>query len=191
MLPVRTIWSAVFSFSICLMGSVLLGLLVYGTPVFDTHLIYFQFVAAGVFCGALVVAVDALGPRSVAPVGLVGYGVMFWQNGANTLPLFLRAGVWIVGLTTAVLGARWASRRLSSHQWPQLAIEKFVIWSVGFGFVHLCMFGFLSVVNRRPIDPMVAVMTMRLGGLIGAGVGLGYEVARWYMMRKWETEKSR
>lgn len=170
-MPVRSFWVGAVSFLLCALGSVLVGLLVYGQAIFDTGLVYFQFVAAGILCGSFVVSAKIAGPKSVILVGMAAYGVVLAYNGSSTGIRFFRDAVWVSGLALAVVLGLWNSRFL-----PRLIIGKFVVWSATFGIVHLCMFTLLSFVNGGSFDQSMALTATRLGALIGAGVGLGHEL---------------
>ena len=164
--------SAVVTFVFCVVGSLLLGYIAYGKDIFESHLIYFQFVGFGVLCGVLVVVAQYVGTRATLLVGLVAYPVLLSCDGANTGALFVRDAVGVAGLVVAVLVGFWNNRLL-----PRLVLGKFVVWGATFGVVHLIMFAILSFVNGRPFDLGMAMVSMRIGTLLGAGIGLGYEVS--------------
>ncbi len=60
---------ALFSFTLCLLSSVLLGSIANAELISYPNLAYFQFGAAGILCGAFVVPANTFGTTSVSFVG--------------------------------------------------------------------------------------------------------------------------
>jgi hypothetical protein len=62
---------------------------------------------------------------------------------------------------------------------PSLKIGKFVLWAAIFGFTHTLAVFLLLLINTHsvPVNPEFLMMNARIGALMGAGVGLGLEVA--------------
>ena len=166
----RVLASAALTFMFCLVGSLLLGYFAYGEAIFDSTVIHFQFFGFGVLCSAFVVAARYSGTRAVLLSGLIAYPLLLAFDGSSTGTLFVRDAVGILGLVGAVL-VGFGNNRFLRH----LVFGKFVVWGATFGVVHLCMFAILSLFNGRPIDLGLAMATMRIGTLIGAGIGLGFE----------------
>ncbi len=62
---------------------------------------------------------------------------------------------------------------------PALYVGKFVVWGAIFAVTHVCAFLFLVLIKTQSIEanPEFVIMVARIGALLGAGVGLGYELA--------------
>ncbi len=168
----RTIWTAVLTFSFCLLGSAFLGFLAYGELIFDSKLVFFQCIGSGALCASLLVSADSFGRKSIFLAGFVAYPIQLAIASSNTGMLFIRDAVYVFGLAVSVLIGLRVNR-----MFPNLRIGKFVLWGASFGAVHLGMFVLLCLTNGHPVNQEIAVVQTGLGILVGSGVGLGYVLA--------------
>ena len=163
---------AVLTILLCALVSVLIGLAVYGARIFNHHTGLFQFVCTGVASGVFVAAFRYYGARVgllAVPVVLVAFLAL---TKSSTSMFVLRDVVSVVGWCAA------AKICLVSSGWyPRLVVGKFILWAAVFGFVYLCVFAILILANSVPFDPQMASTVTKLGALIGAGVGLGFELS--------------
>ncbi len=158
--------------SLCLFTCMLAGALAYGGRIFDPRLSCFQFIAAGLVGGAFLVAIQARRLPYVAAVGVVAFALTAAISGSWSANLLVRNAVWVIALLVAVLGALRIEDRMR-----RVAFGKFVLWAAAFGIVNLCALGVLSLVRRVPVNPEVVIANLKMGILIGAGIGLGHEIA--------------
>lgn len=168
----RSILPAALLFASCFLGSVLMGLAFYGRVVFDAHLAYFQFVAAGAMGGGLTVAAAGCKSRSMIIAAMLAFAALLAWDSPKSWNLLLRDAVWVLVLVLAVRIGVWNSRVL-----PRLVFGKFVLWAAVFGALHMGMFAILTLANGISFASDSAMLAGRLGALVGAGLGLGYEVA--------------
>ena len=173
---------AALTILLCALVSVIIGLMVYGDQIFNRQTSLFQFVSTGAACGVFVAAFRHYGTKA----GLLAVPVVFLAflavTKSSSLTLVFRDVVGVVGWCAAAkIGL------VSSGWYPRLVVGKFILWAAAFAFVHLCMFAMLSIVNSVPIDQHYALFVTKLGALIGAGVGLGYELSELLWSRSRRT----
>ncbi len=171
-MPERRLWISALTFALCLLGSVLLGLIFYGRLMFNPNLVFFQFIGSGILCAAFIVAAESSGPRSVLILGLITYPLMLAITGSNTGQLFLRDAIYVFGLASCVLLSLQTNLGFKN-----LNFGKFVFWGAIFGALHFFMFAILSIAKGAPFDFFLAGKATQLGTLVGAGIGLGYEIS--------------
>ena len=165
-------------FAAGLAGSVAVGLAAAGTRIFDPHLAAFQFVVSGAVAAALAAAFASDRARLVAGVAGAACAVLLALGRPDTPALLLRDLLWVPTLAASV----WLARRLErAVGWPPAG--RFVYWGVAFAACHLAAFGLLSLANGVPLARGPAFAVVRIGGLIGAGVGFGGEIAAWLTRR--------
>lgn len=163
--------------ALCLSSCMLMGLLAYGGRIFDPGQVTFQFIVSGLIGGAFVVAVRASRAMYVAAVGIFAFVLTTATSGPVSPNILLRNAVWVIALLVAVLAALRIEDKVR-----RLSIGKFVLWAAVFGIVYLFALEVLSVIRHVPVNAEVVIENLKLGALIGAGIGLGHEIAevtRW------------
>lgn len=178
-----TFWQATQLFLLCCTGSVAVGLAVYGGNILVPNQVHFQFVASGVFCSAFVVSVMFLRKlHTIVVVGvafvsmqlfvgldsLAGQGESYIRNAAYMACLYIVASVGIA----------------SSRWYPRLVFGKFIIWSAISAAVHLVALYVLALVRYQTVsvNPERIQSAAEVGALVGAGIGVGFEV--WELVRR-------
>lgn len=160
------------TFFSCLAGSVAAGVLAYGGRVFEPALPHFQFVASGAIGGALVVAERARSARGSLLAGVASFACMSALVGSTDPYILARNAAWIAGLLLAVRASLRLDRLL-----PRVAVGKFASWSVVFGLFHAALYLVPSLVRSGSVDAGAMLLQATIGALIGAGIGLGHELA--------------
>lgn len=163
--------------ALCLFCCMLVGLLAYGRRIFDPGQVTFQFIVSGLIGGAFVVAVRASRAMYVAAVGIFAFVLITATSGPLSPNMLLRNAIWASALLIAVLVALRIEDRLR-----RLSIGKFVLWAAVFGIVYLFALQVLGLIRHVAVNPGVAIENLKLGALIGAGIGFGHEIAekaRW------------
>lgn len=163
--------TSAFVFLACVVGSLAMGLIFYGTQIFQQHLTYSQFLFSGVFAAACVAAWLAGGRRGLLIGGLVCLVVLLAYHRPASESLLRRDVIYIVGLVLAV----WVSLR-ASLALARPRVGRFLLWGAIFGVTHLLLFGQLVAFRGAGFDLSTAMLVGRIGTLVGLGVGLGYEL---------------
>jgi hypothetical protein len=174
-------FSGLLTVALCLLTCMLVGALACGGRIFDPSLSSFQFIAGGLVGGAFLVAIQARRLEYVAGVGVVAFALTSAISESWSANLLVRNAVWVIALLVAVLGAL----RIEDGM-RRVSFGKFVLWAVVFGIVYLCALGVLRLLRPGPVNPEVVIANLKLGVLVGAGIGLGHEIAeraRWHRQR--------
>lgn len=157
---------------LCTWGSIGFGYAYVGPLVFDRHLTYFQFVAFGLVAGVFVAAWPLLRPAWLALLAVVAFLALTITAQSDTPARHVRDAVGVLSLIGAVKVSL-----LNNRIFRTLAVGKFVVWAAVFAITHVCAVLVLSVLLSVPIGPGLLPNVARIGALIGAGVGFGYELA--------------
>jgi hypothetical protein len=99
--------------------------------------------------------------------------------GSPAPDILARNALVVLGLYLAV-----RSGLLIEDKVRRVAVGKFTLWAAIFGIVHVCTFSILSVARRGSVEAELALFQLTLGALIGAGVGLGHEIAEMVKSRR-------
>jgi len=164
---------------LCLAGSVLAGAMVYGNRVFNPEMAHFQFVVSGLIGGSLVLAIQFRRGQYAILGCVAAFLIMSILVGSPAPDILARNALWVLGLYLAV-----RSGLLIDDKIRRVAVGKFTLWAATFGIVHVCMFAILSVARRGSVEAELALFQLTLGALIGAGVGLGHEIAEMVKFRR-------
>ena len=177
---------AVLEVLLCTMGSIAFGFAYFGHQVFNPELTYFQFVFFGLIAGVFVAASPVWKSRWLLLVGVLTFLGLLLSTKSNTPMLLIKDAVGVLFVFAAVRLGVWGNRFLPS--WP---IGKFVVWGAIFAVTHVCAFLLLVLIKTQSIEanPEFVVVMARIGALLGAGVGFGYEIARIVASRVWYSKE--
>lgn len=178
---------AVLQFMLCSLGSIGLGYSYFGNQIFDPKLTYFQFVLFGVLASVFIAAIPLVKWRWLVPLAVVSFmGVIFLTKSITPLRV-TRDAVWVL----VVIAAVWLGLK-SNRAFPSLKVGKFVIWSAIFSATHTCAVFMLILITTHSTtaNPEFLVMNARIGALLGAGVGLGYELSKILAARVWHNQEA-
>ncbi len=159
---------------LCTLGSVGFGFAYFGHQIFNHELTYFQFVYFGVVAGVFVAVLPTAKSRWLVLMGAFAMLGLALNANSNTPMRLIRDVVGVLSVFVAVRLGLGAGR-----MFPALYVGKFVVWGAIFAVTHVCAFLFLVLIKTQSIEanPEFVIMVARIGALLGAGVGLGYELA--------------
>jgi hypothetical protein len=171
MLGART-FRGLLRFILCWLGSVATGYAVFGGAIFHYDNSAFQFVAIGVIAGVVAVFATCFRSKGMLGVFIGSILAVIAITGSTTPAQLLRFTVMVISVFLSVgLGVRW------DKVFPRVALGKFVLWAAGFGLIRCVAVVLLGATLRIGIDFQVIVQAAMMSTLIGAGVGIGYELS--------------
>lgn len=171
MLGERT-FRGILRFILCWLGSVAVGYTVFGGAIFHVDDPAFQFVATGAIAGTF--AAFATCFRSKGQFGvLISCFLVVLVIAGSTSPARLSSYAMMVTSVFLSVGAglRW------DRVFPHVPLGKFFLWAAGFGLIRCVAVVLLGATLGIGIEDHVIVQAAMTSTLIGAGIGIGYELS--------------
>jgi len=153
-------------------GSMLVGFLLHGNRIFDTHLPYFQFIAFGIIGAVFYATLKYISLRAALIVLVILYILQVITAGSTTFEWLLRDFVYVGGIGFAVHNfAAFTERELRGWR-----IGKFLALGLIMAIAYAAMTSILCILTRTCIGAALFPSLIN-GFLIGGGLGLGLEIA--------------
>lgn len=171
MLGERT-FRGILRFILCWLGSAAIGYAVFGGAIFHFDDPAFQFVATGAIAGAVAAFATSFRSKGMLGVLISCILVVFAITGSTSPARLLSYAVMVTSVFLSVgVGLRW------DRVFPHVALGKFALWAAGFGLIRCVAVVLLGSTLRIGIEYHVIVQAAMTSTLIGAGVGIGYEIS--------------
>ena len=171
-------------FVFCFLCIVFFGFAAFGPVIFDNRLPYFQFIGFGLIVALFAGAIPVIKPWQLILLGIVAYIGAVFSAGSETSVRLIRDAVGVVSVITATgLGI------LVNRLFPSLPVGKFVLWAAIFTTTQILAVLILSEIQSVTINPAIIPIVVKIGALIGAGAGFGFELASIVAGRLWNKDK--
>jgi len=153
-------------------GSILVGFLLYGGRIFDSHLPHFQFVAFGIIGAVFYATLKYISLRAALVALLMLYIMQVITAGSTTFDWLLRDFVYVGGIGFAVHNfAAFTERELRGWRFG-----KFLALGLIMAIAYAAITSILCILTRTCIGAALFPSLIK-GFLIGGGLGLGLEIA--------------